>query len=346
MRPRWLRVAVPVVVTVALLFLVLRAVRPAELGETLSEVSPGLALLAALGAFGFVAARAWRYRLLLGNGQPRRLRTILAVTLSSWGASLILPGPSGDAAFVMLARTRLNAPVAVGVGAAVLSRLLDVASLLLVALITAPLAGVILPRPLLVGGVALAVVIAAGLTTLFWSRTRRRTVSWLEGLALPASIRERLHVAIEELGSGSRPGLLVAATLAARIATGLQYFALFAAIDHPLSLVQVWFALSIRTLLLAVPLQGLGGLGTMQVWWTAALTLLGWPADEALTASLAVHLLDLSVSLPQAALGWLALTVRRPVSEDEQATAAGVSGAEPVEPNQPRMMAGGPSDRD
>src|SRR6202162_1087305 len=322
MRPRWLRVAIPVTVTVALLFLVLRAVRPAELAETLSEVSPGLALLAALAAFGFIAARAWRYRLLLGNGQPRRMRTILAVTLSIWGASCILPGPSADAACGMLARTRLKAPVAVGVGAAVLSRLLDVASLLLVALITAPLAGVILPRPLLGGGVALALLIAAGLAALFWSRTRRRIVSWLEGIALPASIHERLHVAIEELGSGSRPALLVAATLAARVATGLQYFALFAAIDQPLSLVQVWFALSIRTLLLAVPLQGLGGLGTMQVWWTAALTLLGWPADEALAASLAVHLLDLFVSLPQAALGWLALTVRRPVSEDEQTPAA------------------------
>jgi len=69
----------------------------------------------------------------------------------------------------------------------------------------------------------------------------------------------------------------------------------------------------------------------MQVWWTAALTLLGWPADEALVASLAVHLLDLSVSLPQAALGWLVLTV---------------SPTEPVEPNRPRVMAGGPSDRD
>src|SRR6202043_1993438 len=167
--------------------------------------------------------RAWRYRPLLGNGQPRRMLTILAVTLSSWGASLILPGPSGDAAFVMLARTRLKTPVAVGVGAAVLSRLLDVASLLLVALITAPIAGVILPRALLAGGVALALLIAAGLTALFWSPTRRRIVSWLERLALPASIHERLHFAVEELGSGSRPALLLAATLAARVATGLQY---------------------------------------------------------------------------------------------------------------------------
>ena len=62
-------------------------------------------------------------------------------------------------------------------------------------------------------------------------------------------------------------------------------------------------------MLLAVPIQGLVGLGTMQVWWTAALTLLGWPVGDAIAASLAVHLLDLSVSLPQAALGWLTLTV-------------------------------------
>jgi uncharacterized protein (TIRG00374 family) len=315
---RRLRVVAPVVVAVALLFLVLRAVQPAELEETLREVSPVPVLLAALAAFGFISARALRYRLLLGDGQPRRLRDILTVTLSSWGASLILPGPSGDAAFVMLARTRLKAPVAVGVGAAVLSRLLDLASLLLVALITAPLAGVRLPGPLLAGGVALALLIAGGLTALFWSRPRHVMVSWLERLALPASIRERLHFAIEELGSGSRPALLVTATLAARVATGLQYFALFAAIDQPLSLVQVWFALSIRTLLLAIPLQGLGGLGTMQVWWAAGLTLLGWPAGEAIAASLAVHLLDLGVSLPQAALGWIALTWRRSTQAAEQ----------------------------
>src|SRR5256884_8218244 len=305
----WVRVAVPVVVTIALLFVRLRPVQLDQRAERWSNVSPGLALLAALAAFGFIAARAVRYRLLLGNGEPRSMRTILAVTLSSWGASLILPGPSGDAAFVMRARTRLTAPVAVGVGAALLSRLLDVASLLLVALITAPLAGVVLPGAMLGGGVVLALLIAVGLTALFWSRPRGAIVAWLERLSLPASLHDRLHFAIEELGSGSRPALLVAATVAARVATGLQYFALFAAIDQALSLQQVWFALSIRTLLLAVPIQGLGGFGTTQVWWTAGLTLLGWSVDDAIAASLAVHLLDLSVSLPQAALGWLGLTL-------------------------------------
>ena len=86
---------------------------------------------------------------------------------------------------------------------------------------------------------------------------------------------------------------------------------------------QVWFALSIRTLLLAVPIQGLGGFGTTQVWWTAGLTLLGWPVDDAIAASLAVHLLDLCVSLPQAALGWLILTLSTPAPGEEPARAVG-----------------------
>ena len=56
-RRRLLRAAVTVFVTIALLFLVLRAIRPAELGETLSEISPGFAALAAVAAFGFIVVR-------------------------------------------------------------------------------------------------------------------------------------------------------------------------------------------------------------------------------------------------------------------------------------------------
>jgi uncharacterized membrane protein YbhN (UPF0104 family) len=314
-RRNLLRAAISVAVGAVLLYLVLRAIKPAQLADTLSEISPGLVLLAAVAAFAFILARAWRYFLLMSLNR-HQLRTLLAATLSSWGASLILPGPSGDAAFVVLARTRLKAPVAVGVGAALLSRLLDMASLVMVALITAPLAGVALPRVLLAGGLLVAALVAVGLTALFWYRSRRLITGWLERLPLPPALHERLHFAIEELGTGSRPALLVLATVGARVATGLQYLALFSAIDQSLSFIQVWFALSIRTLLFAVPVQGLGGLGTTQLWWTAGLTLLGWPASTALATSLAVHLLDLLISLPQAAAGWLALQFQRALPDD------------------------------
>ena len=314
-----IRAAVSVAVGGVLLFFVLRAIRTADLLETLSDISPGLAVLAGIGAFSFIVARAWRYRLLLSVDRSNS-GTLLAITFASWGASLILPGPSGDAAFVWLARTRLKTPVAVGAGAAVLSRLLDVASLVLVALVTAPLAAIArLVRAAAefhLSGVRTTLPLVAPLAEDADFRAGRFHVTWLEGLPLPTTLHQRLHVAIEELGSGSRPMLLVTATLAARIATGLQYFALFAALDQPISLVQVWFALSIRTLLFAVPVQGLGGLGTTQLWWTAGLTLIGWPPQIALATSLAVHLIDLTVSVPQAAVGWAFLQWRRPAPDD------------------------------
>src|SRR5438874_6221182 len=125
---RLLRGGATLIVTVALFYVVLRAIKPDDLLETLSDISPPVALLGALAAFGFVVSRAWRYSLLLNTSGHQR-GTLLGITLSGWGASLILPGPSGDAAFVWLARTRLKTPVAVGLGAALLSRLLDVASL-------------------------------------------------------------------------------------------------------------------------------------------------------------------------------------------------------------------------
>src|SRR5438093_13066116 len=182
-----IRAAVSVGVAGLLLFFVLRLIRTADLLETLSDISPGLAVLAGVAAFTFIVARAWRYRLLLSVERSKNGR-LLAITFASWGASLVLPGPSGDAAFVWLARTRLKTPVAVGAGAAVLSRLLDVASLVLIALATAPLAGVNLPRALLIGGLLIALLISAGLTAMFWARSRRLIVTWLESLPLPPAL--------------------------------------------------------------------------------------------------------------------------------------------------------------
>ena len=341
MKRRDLRIALAVVITVALLALILRAIPPGELIEALGHASPLLLGLAVIAAFGFAVARAWRYHLLLGRDRAPSARSVLAITLAAWGISQVLPGPSSDAVFVWQTRVRLRTPVAVGIGASLIVRILDGASLLLIALLTASTEGVILPRYVAALATALAVVLVALLTALLWDRPRRWILPRLEALPLAGGLVSRIAPALEELGTGSRTLLLIASTAAARVFTGLQYLALFAAIGHPLSFWQVWFALSVRTLLLAFPIQGIGGLGTTQLWWTAALTLLGLPFDDALAASLAVHILDLAVSLPQGAAGWLALYLggRRP-------SVVAVSGSGPAEPEdapRPRVISGGSS---
>jgi uncharacterized membrane protein YbhN (UPF0104 family) len=341
---RGLRIALAVVITVALLALILRAIPPGELIEALGHASPLLLGLAVVAAFGFAVARAWRYHLLLGSERAPSAKSVLAITLAAWGISQVLPGPSSDAVFVWQTRIRLRTPVAVGIGASLIVRILDGASLLLIALLTASAEGVILPRYVAALATVLAGLLVGLLTALLWDRPRRWILPRLEALPLVGGIVSRIAPALEELGTGSRTLLLIASTAAARVFTGLQYLALFAAIGHPLSFWQVWFALSVRTLLLAFPIQGIGGLGTTQLWWTAALTLLGLPFDDALAASLAVHILDLAVSLPQGAAGWLALYVggRRPPVV--AVSGSGPAQAEDGEPR-PRVISGGSSSR-
>jgi glycosyltransferase 2 family protein len=311
MTMRFWRVAGSVVVTAGLLFLVLRAIRPAELAETLSRVNLGLLVVAAVAAFAFACARAWRYHVLLGRERVASTRALVPISLASWGVSLLLPGPTGDGTFVWLIRSRLGTPISLGAGAVIISRLLDVISLVLIALLSAPLAGGIVPRVGLVLGSLVAIVMVIVLVGLFWDRPRRAIVPRLAQVPVAGRLVARVEPALHELGEGSRPLALIAGTAAARLATSIQYLALFAAIGQPLSYWQVWFALSIRTLLLGIPVQGIGGLGTGQLWWTGALTLLGWPVEDALAASLAIHLLDLAISLPQGGAGWLILLISR-----------------------------------
>ncbi len=291
-----------------LLYFVFRKVPPAELLTTLEHASVPMILVGALGALGFVLARAWRFRILLGRGDPV---TLTAVTAAAWGASLALPGPSGDATFVVLAKTDMGVPLARGTGADVLARILDVVSLLLIALVSALLAGARVPVDLRYGGGLAAVALMAFMLALFYAPLRQMVIHLAEHLPYVGRWAYRAEEVLAELSSTRQLLALVLSTAVTRLFTAMEYMALFAAIGHPLGIWQAWFALSVRTLLFSIPVQGIAGIGTSQLWWTGALTLIGWSVPEALAASLAIQVLDLSVSLPQALLGWLILGLRR-----------------------------------
>jgi hypothetical protein len=236
---------------------------------------------------------------------------MVTVALASWGPGLILPTVTADATFIWLARTRLGVSVERSATAVVLARLLDLASLLLIGLLTAPLAGVRLPLIAQLGvGLAIAALLAV-LAGLLWRPTRERLGRPLRRVPHVGRHVEQLEAALAELARRRSLVQLVLSTGAARLFTALQYLALFAAVGLPIGFWQAWFALSVRTLLLAIPVQGPAGLGTTQLWWVTALIVLGVSTHTAIAAGLSVHLLDLLVSLSLAALGWLLLALPR-----------------------------------
>ena len=161
-RGRLIRAAITSVVTVLVLVLVWRLLGH---GLTLARHPPvGLVRLrvAAFGAACFLVGRAWRFGALL----PRRdgsSRELLGATAASWGAGLLLPGPSADVTFVALARTRFAVGVARGSGSAIVARILDVVSLALIAVVASYFTSWVEPTPVIV---AAAAAFAVGLGAL------------------------------------------------------------------------------------------------------------------------------------------------------------------------------------
>lgn len=292
------RGAVASVVGVGFVLIVWRALgRPISWDSV--QLAPLPLALAVSGAVVFLAGRTWRFAILL-TGQ-HRLPGVAGVTGVGWGAGLLLPGPSGDVAFVAAARRVLGVSIARGSGVAVLARILDLGSIALVAALAAAVSAGVETRGVLV----LAAVIAAGALVAFAALLLPAPRAWLLGLAarMPrlGGLAGRAQAAMAELSSPRVTAGLVGSTALCRVATAVQYAGLMSLVGLHLGFWQTWFALSIRTLLFTVPIQGLAGIGTSQAWWTTGLVLEGIPLSAAVAASVTIQALDLAISLPLAA---------------------------------------------
>ena len=319
-----MRGAVASVIGVGFVLIVWRA-----LGRPISwdsiQLAPLPLALAVSGAVAFLAARTWRFAILL-QGRRHSLTGVAGVTGVGWGAGLLLPGPSGDVAFVAAARRVLGVSIARASGVAVLARILDLGSVALVAALAAAVSAGVETRGVLI----LAAVIAAGALAAFAALLLPGPRARLLGLAgrVPrlSGLAGRAEAAMAELSNPGVTAGLAGSTALCRVATAVQYAGLMSLVGLHLGFWQTWFALSIRTLLFTVPIQGIAGIGTSQAWWTTGLVLEGIPLSVAVAASVTIQALDLAISLPLAAASSLgALPGRR-----MRRRVAGTAGAEPA----------------
>ena len=297
------RIAAAVAIAVVLSLLILRQVSSAHVARQIAGAPPGLLLAAGGGALGFNLARALRYRILLGPVATPRGPLMFAVSTTAWGVSLVLPGVVGDGFLIWLLGQVAPVSVTRGGAAVLLSRAADVSGFVLVVLLVGPLVGVALPARAAAAILGLGAFVSILALTLLWRRPRRQLLKL--AARVPWIGRAASAVDVDLSTMTGRPQLagMLAATALARLCSAVEYTALFAAVGAGLGPLQVLFAVSARTLLFAIPIQGVAGLGTTQLWWTASLVLLGWKAIDALSVSVAVHVLDLAVSVPVVLLG-------------------------------------------
>ena len=309
------------------------------------ELQAGSLALAISGAAAFLLGRAWRFWFLIPEERRAPLR-VLGLTGAGWGAGLLLPGPSGDVAFVALARRVLGLSIVRASGIAVLARLFDLVSIAAVAVVTALISETSEPAAMALA----AAVGAAGVALLvgmLMGRPRRVLLRVASRIPRLRGLTNRAEAGMAELSNPRTLTGVAATTVLCRLATAAQYAGLMSMAGIHLAFWETWFVLSLRTLLFTIPVQGIAGIGTSQAWWTSALLVEGVPLSVAVAASVTLQALDLAVSLPIAGLSSIpALAAWMGPSRSRKMAAATpiVTGALPAYSPSPPMQQGQPID--
>jgi hypothetical protein len=289
------------------------------------NVTPLPVALALVGSGLFLVGRAWRFRLLLGGRVA--FAQLLATVGVSWGAGLLLPGPSADATFIVLARGRLGIGARRGTSVSVLARLLDVISLAIVVVVAATVSSADEPSGPIIATAIVGGIVLVTLTLCLHGRGRHLLIRILSQWRRTKPLAGSVDDALAELGRPRRVVMLLLSTAFCRLATLLQYAALFAILGLDVDVWGVWFVLAVRTILSTIPIQGLAGLGTGQIWWTSALVLEGVAAGSAVGISITLSLLDLAVSCPLVLACWV---LSRAIQQRLPKTVAGDAAVHPL----------------
>lgn len=121
---------------------------------------------------------------------------------------------------------------------------------------------------------------------------------------------ERINDDLTHINS-KKKNMVIFLTLISRISIFISFLFLFKSLNLNISIVQAVFISTFATIMLIIPVQGLGGFGSYEIWITMALLSIGIARNIALSTSVPVQLLMFLFSLAEGILGYLFLAVSR-----------------------------------
>lgn len=322
-------------------WLVLRSVDVSAALGVLGRASP-LPLVAAVLVVGVeVTLRGLRWRALLPrrpDGARPPLGRVTAVLLVGYLGNLVLPARLGEAirAYLIARRDDLRLPATLG--SVVLERIIDTATLAVMALGAAALVG----APAWILQIALLVAVLAGLIVAFLAivgigpfvrgaealLTRRGSrPSRLTGLLRPVQLFG------ESVGGRERRpviALAAAISIATWLLDGLIFMLIGSALGLSIPLPAAFLISAITTLSTVVP-SAPGYVGTFELAAVSAAVALGVDADSALALALVAHAVTV---LPVAGAGAVCVTsvaggMRRVAAEAQRAVRSGEEALSP-----------------
>lgn len=303
------QIALGLLVSALLLWLTLRQIELSQAWQALSNARWWFMVPAVLTYFADLAARAWRWSVLLRPVQPVSWRRLYGVVILGYMGNMLLPARLGELVRAgVLSRRGVGGSAALGSIAT--ERVLD--GLTTVALLL--FASHFLPRPgwLASGLVTVSALFVSALLALGLMLAFRGAVTRLLAQLAIRFPRGR-HLAgwathfLDGLETLRRPHLLAGAVgigLLAWALSALEYFWIFQAFALPLGATAVLFALASMSLSTVLP-SAPGYLGTLEFAGVAVLGALGIAPADAFSATVLIHLLQIvPVTIAGLPLAW------------------------------------------
>ena len=293
MRQRFWTWGIPAVFSLAGIYAVVKSLGSLNMLWHIHPYWPDLLLVLVVYPV-FAAGRGLRFRQLLRD-EANWQRTVGLGWLYSAACS-VLPGGIGEVSLPLIYRSAPGGP-AHATAAMAVARVQDLLSWLVI-LVIAGFAVSNLPKDsMALLGISL-VVTALGTLMVFVPPARRflfrlaGVIPWPKLHRFLAQIDERLGGMVYNV-----PSWVV--TFGLRLLSILSYYLALRAFGAPVTFAEASVGGALAALLLVLPVQGVAGLGTVEVWWIMILRLFGTPWSVAAVAAIGVHmtLLVLSVAV-------------------------------------------------
>lgn len=256
----------------------------------------------------FNLAKAVRFRELLRGELP--LRSLIPITMIYTFWSNLLPMRAGDLTYIYMLRSKGKVSIPKGISSLAVGTFFDVA---LTLLLLTGLGGVLrgdlrgrlplLTLLLLPGGIVILLSALICLAVVGGSRVTPPSGGGFKGRVLG-----KLCETVAEMGRFS-PSQLLFRVLPLSICLLLLRFSLQCYLIDRMGFRFGWvrscFALAYTAFCNLLPIQGVGGLGTVEAPWSWALVGLGERAEEAIAAGFSLHGLIIGYAVICGGLGWI-----------------------------------------
>jgi len=294
-----------IILAVVFIYLSLRGINFSNVGDIIANVNLPWALLALLLILATHTLRSVRWGFILQPIVKVDQFTLFSITSVGFLAIAVIPARLGELVRPFLVSRKKDISMSAALGTVFLERVLDLASVLLIGMVTL----LVIPLPswfahsVAIAG-AIAVFVVAGL----WFIVRKRKKFAESSFFLPAFIRKRYETKIRELFSHFIDGLaaikggkrfvqVALLSLCLWSINGLSIYVLFIAFEYSLSLWAAFTLMLILILGIAIPTSP-GFVGNWHYACIATLTLLfHLGKDDALSFAILYHALSMGMIL-------------------------------------------------